>query len=127
MRKRIVSLFLIMLICVGGFACNVRFLINDKEDFDENAIYQVGEEIKVTVFIDFVHTPCPLAIENSKIKLEGLEIVKPGEWVKSEKSNGYYIEMTVKVIADFPKDGKLILTRACDNEGGFGMLKFKHN
>jgi len=104
----------------------VKFLINGKEDFDENTIYKVGEEIKITVFVDFVHTPCPLAIENTKIKLEGLEIVKPGEWVKSEDSNGYFMEMTVKVMADFPKDGKIILTRTCDNEGGFGMLKFKH-
>ena len=73
------------------------------------------------------HVFTPFSEEELMPKEEKLEIVKKGDWIKSEGTNGYYLEMVVKIKSDYPKEGKLTLTRTCTNEGGFGMLKFKHN
>ncbi|MFA6807281.1 MAG: hypothetical protein WCR29_07675, partial [Bacteroidales bacterium] len=125
--KGIISLALFMLIALAGFSCNVSFWINGKEKFDKNRVYKVGEEIQIKILVDFIHQPCQIGMNETKLKLDGLEIVKQGEWIKSDQTNGYYMDMVVKIKPDYAKDGKLILTRTCTNEGGFGMLKFKHN
>lgn len=127
MKKGIISLALMMLIAFVGFSCNVKFLVNGQEKIDKDAIYKVGEEIKITIFVDFIHQPCQISMDETKLKLDGLEIVKKGDWIKNNETNGYYLEMVVKIKPDYAKEGKLTLTRTCTNEGGFGILKFKHN
>lgn len=127
MKKGIILLALMMLVAFVGFSCNVSFLINGQEKYDKNTVYKVGEEIKVTILVEFVHQPCQIGMNETKLKLDGLELVKQGEWIENKESNGYYMEMVVKIKPDYAKEGKLTLTRTCTNEGGFGMLKFKHN
>ena len=79
MKKGIISLALFMLVALVGFSCNVNFLINGQAKFDKNAIYKVGEEIKITILVDFIHQPCQVAMDDTKLKLDGLELVKQGE------------------------------------------------
>ncbi len=124
--KKLVLLVLMTLISVVGFSCNVKFLINGQEKFDKNKVYNIGEEINITILVEYIHHPCQIELEDTKLKLEGIEIVKKGKWKLNEETNMYSLDIVVKILPDYSKEGKLILTRTCTNEGGFGMLKFKH-
>src|SRR5574344_393850 len=126
MKKKFVAFVALLLLCIGAFACNVTFLVNGQAKYDKEKIYAPGEEIQVTITIAYIHNPCLLELSDTKLKLDGLDLVKEGEWI--ENANGSHSKVvTLKVQQDYKKDCKLTLTRTCTNQGGFGMLKFKHS
>lgn len=125
MKKSFLAFVAFLLIGVVSFACNVSFMVNGNAKYDKDKVYKVGEEIQITINVQFIHNPCLLDLSETKLKYDGLDLVKENDWV--ENADGSHSKIiTVKIKADYPKDCKLTLTRTCTNQGGFGMLKFKH-
>lgn len=126
MKKILLLITALFFISFTSYACDIKFLVNGIEKYDSKKIYQPNEEIKVTILMSFVHKPCPLSIEESKLKFEGLEVVSESKWIETE-DGGYKKEITLKVMPNFPKDARLTMTRTCEREGGFGRLVIKHS
>src|SRR5574344_1048303 len=117
MKKTFLAFLTFLLIGIGAFACNVTFLVNGQASYDKNKVYKQGEEIQITINIKYIHTPCLLELSDTKLKFDGLDLVKDGEWI--ENTDGSHSKtITVKVQKDYTKDCKLTLTRTCTNQGG---------
>lgn len=125
MKKRVLVLIVCLFMGIVSFACNVSFLVNGEAKYDKNKIYKVGQEINITVNVQFIHNPCLLDLNETKFKYDGLDVVKEGQWI--ENSDGTHSKLiTVRIQKDYKKECKMTLIRTCTNQGGFGMLKFKH-
>lgn len=125
MKRVILLITALFFISLSSYACDIKFLVNGSEKYDTKKVYQPNEEIKVTIIMNFVHKPCPLSIEESKLKFDGLEVVSESKWIENETGD-YRKEIVLKVMPNLPKDAKLIMTRTCDKEGGFARLVIKH-
>lgn len=71
-------------------------------------------KIEVKLFVDCIHRFCPLEIDKTELKPEGLEIEKKGEWTLVE-GRCYEIDLLVRLTGK--KAGTITITRRCPKRG----------
>jgi len=117
-KRLLLSLCLLLIIQVAIQACKIEYSIvqNAKE------AYSIGEEIIIEIKVTFTHRVCPVALEETKFKYKGIQILGATKW-KQESAMIYSRKIKTKVIES--NNNKILITaeRTCDNEGGFGTLE----
>ena len=98
-------------------ACDIEFEIikNSKDN------YQIGDTIVVKVKVTLTHRSCPVGLEETNFKMNGLKIIGATKW-KQISTMEYERKLKLQVVGT--KEGKVIInaTRICDKDGGFGSL-----
>lgn len=118
MFKKIVFLISLMLsTAFVSMACEINFKI----DGQEKAKYDIGDIVVLKITVEFTHNACPVALKETKIQANGMEILGATEW---KNVSGNIWERKVKVKITSNKEGKAIISarRSCDKDGGSGTL-----
>lgn len=116
MKKHIMILLFTLILAAGPLmACHIEF------DPPEVTVKK-GEIFRVTVVLELEHRRCELTLDDTQYEVEGLEIVKKGDW-KSEDRFTHRQEITLKLTAD---KGTLEVLRECTRKGlSEGVLTVK--
>ncbi len=103
-------------------ACDINFDVikGEKEE------YESGDVIIMKVTVLLTHRNCPVALDETKFKYQGLKVLGATKW-RAASSTTYERKLKIKILgADDDKDKVFIsATRTCDKEGGFGSLKLE--
>ena len=112
------GVFLSFLIPQKANACEIEFEITKGKK--EN--YNVGDTIIVVVKVALTHRSCPVKLNKTKFKLNGLKVLKSTQWKQLSANNW---ERKLMMVVTESKGKKLSLTaiRECEKDGGFGTLK----
>lgn len=114
MRKHIMIVMLALMLLAGPlWSCIIEFE-------PETISVKKGETFTVTMVLENEHRRCELTLEDTEYKVEGLEIVKKGEW-ESEDRYTHRQVLTLKLVGD---KGELRVVRECTRKGiSEGILK----
>ena len=118
MVKKIVFLILLMLsTAFVSMACEINFKI----DGQEKAKYDIGDIVVLKITVEFTHNACPVALKETKIQANGMDILGATEW-KNVSGNIWERKIKVKITSN--KEGKAIISarRSCEKDGGTGTL-----
>lgn len=106
---------------VPAMACEIEFKVSDRS---QKELYNVGDEIVVTVQVALTHRVCSEGIDLTKFDTDGVKVKQATKW--QEISPGVWErKLKLEVIGNHSGDLSLTATRTCDKEGGFGSLEFK--
>jgi len=107
MKKHIlIALFALTLLAGPLMACHIGFE-------PEKMSVKKGETFTVTVVLELEHRRCELTLDDTQYEVEGLEIVKKGEWQSQDRFT-HRQEITLKLTAD---KGTLEVLRECTRKG----------
>jgi hypothetical protein len=115
--------FLIILMVIVPFcwssACDIKFSIPG-----ENKTYKTGEEVIIEVTVTLTHRNCHTDITDTKFTYEGLKILGATDW-KETQPGTYVRRIKTQVLKNQSEEAKLIASRKCDKDGGYGVCKLK--
>jgi len=115
--------FLIILMVVIPFswslACDIKFNVTG-----DSKTYKPGDEVVIEVTITLTHRNCHTNITETKFTYEGLKILGATDW-KETKPGTYVRRVKTQVLNDQKEEAKLIASRKCDKDGGYGVCKLK--
>lgn len=109
---------LLALVTSSGFACEIKFGVDDRSQ----GPYPTGTTVIFRLRVDLTHNNCPVDLKETKIQGIGLTILGATPW-QNPAPNLW--ERRIKVaIASAPADGKVTLSakRSCDKDGGWGAI-----
>ena len=116
--KKLVFLIAFLLsTSVISMACEINF----KVEGQEKAKYNIGEVVVLKITVEFTHNACPVALKETKIQANGMEILGATEW-KNVSGNIWERKIKVKITSN--KEGKAIISahRSCEKDGGTGTM-----
>jgi hypothetical protein len=101
-------------------ACDITFNIveNKKQSYNAN------DEVVIEVQVKLIHRHCNLSLKDTKFTYEGLKIEGATDWVEAQPGV-YTRKVKAKITTDNLKTAKLIVTRKCDKDGGYGVFTLK--
>lgn len=123
------STLIIAVLLMGGIiflnpeisrACDTKITIHDggKEN------YSVEDEVIVKIRIFLSHKNCPLGIDGTQYKVEGLQVIGATQWKKV--SAGLFERFVkIKVLQTAKGVSTLHVLRTCDKEGGYGKINLE--
>jgi len=116
-KKLVFLISLLLLTAVVSMACEINF----KVEGQEKTKYNIGEIVVLRVTVEFTHNACPVALKETKIQANGMEILGATEW-KNVSGNIWERKIKVKITSN--KEGKAIISarRSCEKDGGTGTL-----
>lgn len=107
MKKYMIMVFFALVVFAAPLAaCHIEF---EPAEISVNK----GETFIVTVVLELEHRRCELTLEDTQYEVNGLEIVKKGEW-ESEDHFTHRQEITLKLTAE---KGTLAVLRECTRKG----------
>jgi len=121
MKKVIVLVMFMVGLLVPALACEIEFEVSEKS---QKEVYNVGDEIIVTVQVSFTHRVCSEGIDLTKFDADGVKVAQATKW-REIKPGVWERKLKLEVIGNHSGDLSLTATRTCDKEGGFGSLEFK--
>ena len=114
----LLGMFFSLLTIPKSNACDIEFkIIKGKKQS-----YNVGDTIIVEVKVALTHRACPVKLNATKFKLNGLKVIKATQWKQLSTNNW---ERKLMMVVTKPKGKKISLSaiRECNKDGGFGTLK----
>jgi len=116
----VVSVFFMIILPQEANACEIDFeIIKGKKE-----VYNAGDTIIVKVIVKLTHRVCPVAMKQTKFKLNGMKVIKSTSWKKLSEHD--YTRKLIIVITN--KKGKKVsinAIRECEKDGGFGSMKLE--
>jgi hypothetical protein len=103
------------------FGCKIEMKVLG----ETKEVYALNDVIQLKISFEFTHRVCPIAMDDSKITANGLEITEASEWKETKPRRNFEKELKLKVVGN--KEGKLTLSmdRTCEFGGGSGSITFK--
>jgi len=99
-------------------ACDIEFeIIKGKKES-----YKAGDTLIVEVKVALTHRACPVKLNATKFKLNGLKVIKATKW-KEVSANNWERKLMVVVTKPKGKNVSLAAIRECNKDGGYGILK----
>ena len=101
-------------------ACEIEYeIIKGKKE-----VYQVGDTIIVKVKVSLTHRSCPIAMKDTKFKLNGMKVLQATGWKQLSSMD---FERKLKIVITDNKSDKVTINtiRECEKDGGFGSLKLE--
>jgi len=120
----LLQIVLFIIICLLSFmqlnACDIDFSIEK----NKKPFYSIGEEIIVCVTVALTHRNCPVDINKTDFKTDGIQILAMTPW-KEISTGTYERKLKLKVIGN--KSGYIVIKaiRTCEKEGGKATLTLK--
>lgn len=116
----IVSVFLIAFTPQEATACEIEFEILK----GEKEVYNVGDTLIVKVVVKLTHRVCPVAMKETKFKLNGMKVIKSTGWKKLSE-NDYTRKLIIVITGKKGKKVSINAIRECEKDGGFGSMKLE--
>lgn len=112
--------FLFTFIPKEASACEIEFeILKGKKD-----IYSAGDTIIVKVIVKLTHRVCPVAMKQTKFKLNGMKVIKSTGWKKLSE-NDYTRKLIIVITGKKGKKVSINAIRECEKDGGFGSMKLE--
>jgi hypothetical protein len=114
--KKLVLFVVLLMASLSIFACDFEFSMPDAKKS-----CKAGDELVLNVKLILNHRNCPIAIKDTKFKMDGVSMVAATDW--KEVSPGVFTrQLKMKVNADNKQKISLSATRTCEKEGGYGIF-----
>ena len=114
------SVFFITFIPQEIDACEIEFEILK----GEKDVYHAGDTIIVKVIVKLTHRVCPVAMKQTKFKLNGMKVIKSTSWKKLSE-NDYTRKLIIVITGKKGKKVSINAIRECEKDGGFGSMKLE--
>ena len=101
-------------------ACDIKFSVQG----EQKEIYEIGDELILTLIVKYTHRVCPEGINNTQFETKGVKILQGTKW-KEFKPGLWGRKLKIEITGN--EDGKVTVSaiRTCDKEGGFGSITLK--
>lgn len=101
-------------------ACDIKFTVQG----EQKEIYEIGDEIILTLLVKYTHRVCPEGIKNTQFETQGVKILQGTKW-KEFKPGLWGRKLKIEITGN--EDGKVTVSaiRTCEKEGGFGSITLK--
>ena len=112
--------FFAMAIPQKASACEIEYeILKGKKE-----TYTVGDTIIVKVKVALTHRSCPVALKDTKFKLNGMKVLQATSW---KQLSSMKFERKLKIVITGAKGNKVSINtiRECEKDGGFGSLKLE--
>lgn len=104
----------------SSLACDIKITVPN----NAKAVYSVDDEVVFKVSIFLPHRNCPVKIDQTKYKIDGLKVLGASQW--KNVSNGLYERfIKVKLLPTDKGESSLHVQRVCEKEGGYGYITLK--
>jgi len=116
----LLTLFFVTMTPQKADACEIEYeILKGKKE-----VYNVGDTIIIKVKVALTHRSCPIALKDTKFKLNGMKVLQATSW---KQLSSMKFERKLKIIITGAKGNKVTINtiRECEKDGGFGSLKLE--
>jgi hypothetical protein len=116
----LLTLFFVTMMPQKADACEIEYeILKGKKE-----VYNVGDTIIIKVKVALTHRSCPIALKDTKFKLNGMKVLQATPW---KQLSSMKFERKLKIIITGAKGNKVTINtiRECEKDGGFGSLKLE--
>jgi hypothetical protein len=116
----LLTLFFVTMMPQKADACEIEYeILKGKKE-----VYNVGDTIIIKVKVALTHRSCPIALKDTKFKLNGMKVLQATSW---KQLSSMKFERKLKIIITGAKGNKVTINtiRECEKDGGFGSLKLE--
>jgi hypothetical protein len=119
MKKVFLIISMVIVPFCWSSACDIKFNGPAKDK-----AYKPGDEVIIEVTVTLTHRNCHTGITDTKFTYEGLKILGATDW-KETQPGTYVRQIKTQIIKDQKKEARLIASRKCDKDGGYGVCTLK--